>query len=74
MIRHLIDKWTGHETTSNAIAHALDILSTQQDLQDHLRAEILEAQADAGTTDELSYDVIMGLPILDGVVKETLRL
>ena len=57
------------DTTSNATARVLHLLGMHQDVQERLRAEILEAQAG----DEVSYDLIMELPFLDAVCRETLR-
>jgi len=69
-----IDRCAGHETTANAITRTLDILATQQDLQDRLRTEVRKARADSATEDDLSYDTLMGLPLMDAVVREVLRL
>ena len=50
------------------------MLAAEQGVQDRLRNEIVKAQADSGTTGDLPYDIIMGLPLLDAVVREALRL
>ena len=60
------------DTTSNALARTLDLLSTHQDVQDKLRAEILEAIREHGP--EIPYDVLVELPYMDAVCRETLRL
>lgn len=60
------------DTTSNALARILDLLAKHQDVQDALRAEILEAMREHGP--ELPYDVLTELPYLDAVCRETLRL
>lgn len=60
------------DTTSNALARTLDLLAKHQDVQNKLRAEILEAMQDHGP--RLSHDVLTELPYLDAVCRETLRL
>ncbi|EPS94814.1 hypothetical protein FOMPIDRAFT_1026052 [Fomitopsis schrenkii] len=64
--------FAGMDTTSNALARTLDLLTEHQDVQDKLRAEILEAIHEHGP--ELPYDVLTELPYLDAVCRETLRL
>ena len=59
------------DTTSNALCRVLHLLSEDQEKQDTLRREIVEARRDTG---DLNYDDLMALPYLDGVVRETLRL
>lgn len=60
------------DTTSNALARILDLLSKHQDIQHKLRAELLEAIDEHGP--ELPHDVLTELPYLDAVCRETLRL
>ena len=60
----------GMDTTSNATARLLHLLAAHSDVQNKLREEILEAQAG----EAMSYEQIMGLPYLDAVCRETLRL
>ncbi|KAI0721447.1 cytochrome P450 [Fomitopsis betulina] len=62
----------GVDTTSNALARILDLLSKHQDIQHKLRAELLEAIDEHGP--ELPHDVLTELPYLDAVCRETLRL
>ncbi|KAI0654410.1 cytochrome P450 [Cubamyces menziesii] len=75
----------GQETTTSALARLLHVLAQEQDAQARLRSEIREAKmAYASTQGEgnlsnwqhvsLPYDVLIGLPYLDAVVRETLRL
>ena len=75
----------GQETTTSALARLLHILAQEQEAQARLRSEIRKAklaQATAQGESELSnwqhislpYDVLMGLPYLDAVVRETIRL
>ena len=59
------------DTTSSAAARLFYLLSEHQDVQDKLRAEIREAKEEYG---ELTYEQINGLPYLDAVCRETLRL
>ena len=58
------------DTTSNALAITLSVLTEHPDAQQRLREEILEASKDG----DLDYDVLVSLPYLDAVCRETLRL
>ena len=60
----------GMDTTSNATSRLLHLLALNPSVQQKLRAEILDAQAG----NEVSYDLVMELPYLDAVTRETLRL
>ncbi|KIP09650.1 hypothetical protein PHLGIDRAFT_116131 [Phlebiopsis gigantea 11061_1 CR5-6] len=60
------------DTTSNALGRILHLLATHQDVQDKVRAEI--AQAAPLVRERIPYDQLVGLPYLDAVVRETLRL
>ncbi|CCM06147.1 uncharacterized protein FIBRA_09620 [Fibroporia radiculosa] len=51
------------DTTSNTLARILHILAERPDMQDKLRAEVLQAHAG----ESLSYDELDQLPLLDGV-------
>ena len=57
------------DTTSNSMVKILERLAHNQDIQEKLRKELLEAQCSGRP----SYDELMRLPILDAVVRETLR-
>ena len=59
------------DTTSNALSRILHLLAQHPDVQNKLRAEIVEAQAGFGT--DVPYDDLIKLPYLDAVVRETLR-
>ncbi|KAF8802406.1 cytochrome P450 [Phlegmacium glaucopus] len=59
----------GHETTSVAMAWALYSLTQNKQAQTTLRQEVSDVSTDNPTTDDLN-----GLPYLDAVVRETLRL
>ena len=62
-----VTMFAGADTTSAALSRAAQMLAEHQDIQDALREEIINAGA-AALTDPGS------LPLLDAVVKETLRL
>ena len=47
-------------------------LSQRRDIQDKLRAEILDAQGRFGT--DIPYDDLVALPYMDAFVRESLRL
>jgi len=59
----------GHETTSVATTWALFALTQHKSVQSKLREELLTISTDNPTMDELN-----GLPYLDGVIREVLRL
>ena len=62
-------------TTSHTTSHILHLISRHQHVQDKLRDEITKAQTLASRDDvEITYDTLLGLPYLDAVCKETLRL
>ncbi|KAH9934038.1 cytochrome P450 [Epithele typhae] len=62
----------GVDTTSNALARVLEVLSLHPEAQERLRSEILEARTQYGR--EIPYDELNALPYLDAVCRETLRL
>ncbi|THU78935.1 cytochrome P450, partial [Dendrothele bispora CBS 962.96] len=59
------------DTTSSALARVLDLLSTRPDVQAKLRQEILQARKG---NEDIPYDVLVSLPYLDAICRETLRL
>lgn len=59
------------DTTSNALARILQLLSENQDAQDKVRAELLDA---APADEDIPYDQLVELPYLDAVCRETMRL
>ncbi|KAI0761469.1 cytochrome P450 [Trametes elegans] len=62
------------DTTSNALARILHLLSEHPDVQQKLREEIIQARDDGtGRLRDLDYDEVMELPFLDAVCRETLR-
>ncbi|KAF9482949.1 cytochrome P450 [Pholiota conissans] len=66
------------DTTSSCLSRVLHQLSVHRRVQDDLRKEILEAMRNTATFAEhnghLDYDTLSRLPVLDAVLKETLRL
>ena len=62
----------GMDTTSNALSRILHLLAQHTDVQQKLRAEIVEAQG--GEHTDISYDNVIKLPYMDAVCRETLRL
>ena len=62
--------FAGHDTSAVAISKAFYQLTLNPDVQDRLRKEVSEARLQHG---DLDYDTLMGLPYLDAVVRETLR-
>ena len=78
LILSVISQWLGRtfvfaatDTTSNALGRILHLLAINQDVQDKIRAEIVEA---APLGERIPYDQLIGLPYLDAVCRETLRL
>ena len=60
------------DTTSNALSRTLHLLAIHPDVQEKLRAEIVEAQG--GDRSDIPYDDLVKLPYLDAICRETLRL
>ncbi|KAI0057223.1 cytochrome P450 [Artomyces pyxidatus] len=65
--------FAGTDTTSSATARLLHVLALHPEEQERLRQELITAWA-SGDQDELSYDVLVGLPYLDAICRETMRL
>ena len=59
------------DTTSNALARTFQLLAENPDVQDKMRAELLQATPDG---EDIPYDQLVHLPYLDAVCRETLRL
>ena len=59
------------DTTSNALSRTLHILAENQDDQDKVRTELMEAANDG---EDIPYNQLVDLPYLDAVCRETLRL
>ncbi|KAG2153237.1 cytochrome P450, partial [Suillus clintonianus] len=71
--------FAGLDTTTSALARCIYLLAQHSGAQARLRSEIHDAmktleEDDDTSSAELPYDILMSLPFLDGVVKETLRL
>ena len=62
--------FAGTDTTSCALAHCLELLAKNADIQQKLRVEIMRA----GKGQDIPYEQLVGLLYLDAVCKETLRL
>ncbi|PIL22485.1 cytochrome P450 [Ganoderma sinense ZZ0214-1] len=63
----------GMDTTSNALSRILHLLAQRSDVQDKLRAELVEARGGTGANVDTPYDELVKLPYLDAVCRETLR-
>ncbi|KAJ8081555.1 hypothetical protein PM082_007400 [Marasmius tenuissimus] len=61
------------DTTSSALARTLHLLSQRPEVQSKLRQE-LRAAREAQGGENVPYDVLVALPYLDAVCRETLRL
>ncbi|CAA7266052.1 unnamed protein product [Cyclocybe aegerita] len=61
------------DTTSGALSRILHILSTHRDYQTKVREEIRNAKKENGGED-IGYDTLVSLPLLDAICRETLRL
>ncbi|KAL1678913.1 cytochrome P450 [Schizophyllum commune] len=59
------------DTTSSALSRILYLLAKHPDMQDRLRQEIRAAKETYGV---LTYDELESLPLLDAILRETLRL
>ena len=62
--------FAGHDTTTLATSRILYQLCLHPDVQEKLRDEVTTARHELG---DLDYDALMGLPYLDAVCRETLR-
>ncbi|KAJ7670000.1 cytochrome P450 [Mycena polygramma] len=58
----------GTDTASSALNRIIHLLALHPDVQEKLRAEVIESK------EPLSHDVLVGLPYLDAVIREMLRL
>ena len=59
------------DSTTSAVSRVLSILAEHQDIQSQLRKEVTTARQ---TYNDLDYDTLQSLPLLDAVCRETLRL
>ena len=60
------------DTTSNALSRILHLLAQHPDVQEKVRAEVVEAQG--GDRSDIDYEDLIKLPYLDAICRETLRL
>lgn len=59
------------DTTSNALSRIFQTLAQHPEVQDKLRAELLDASPGGA---DIPYDQLVDLPYLDAICRETLRL
>ncbi|KAJ7166841.1 cytochrome P450 [Mycena filopes] len=64
----------GQETTSSSLARFLSIVAEDTDLQQRLRVELQEAKANKAPGENLDFNELERLPLLDAVVREMLRI
>ena len=64
----------GNDTTANMLARIVHLLAQHPEVQDKLRAEIIEARGGSHDDTDLDYDELIKLPYLDAVCREALRL
>ncbi|EIM86870.1 cytochrome P450 [Stereum hirsutum FP-91666 SS1] len=60
------------DTTSSALSRILHLLSMNPEVQDRLREELINARKEI--EGDFDYDTLMGLPYLEAVCRETLRM
>ena len=70
MYAHSTFIFAAMDTTSNALAITLLLLAEHPEIQEKLRNEILEA---SDGSQDIDYDLLVSLPYLDAVCRETLR-
>lgn len=72
----------GFETTTTAICRVLWLLASKPDVQARLRSEVRDAKQSYAVSHDITgpwedvglpYDLLMSLPYLDAVIRETLR-
>ncbi|KAJ7509559.1 cytochrome P450 [Mycena galericulata] len=63
----------GQETTSSSLARFLSLVAADPDLQQKLRLEVQEAKAKKAPGEDLDFNELERLPLLDAVVREMLR-
>ncbi|KAJ7148550.1 cytochrome P450 [Mycena crocata] len=64
----------GQETTSSSLARFLSLVAADSDLQQRLRLELQEAKAKKAPGEDLDFNELERLPLLDAVVREMLRI
>ncbi|KDR76156.1 hypothetical protein GALMADRAFT_463306 [Galerina marginata CBS 339.88] len=63
----------GTDTTSATLTRTLYLLALHKDVQEKVREEVRKARKENGGQD-IGHDVLVSLPYLDAICKETLRL
>ncbi|KAJ7289345.1 cytochrome P450 [Mycena rebaudengoi] len=64
----------GQETTPPCLARFLNLVAADKDLQHRLRVELQEAKAKKTEGEDLDFNELERLPLLDAVVREMLRM
>lgn len=62
----------GTDTTSSGLTQILQSLAQYPDIQEKLRSEIEQVQVEHG--DDIPYNVLVELPYMDAICRESLRL
>ncbi|KAI0079854.1 cytochrome P450 [Panus rudis PR-1116 ss-1] len=62
------------DTTTNSLTQIMQLLAKHQDVQDKLRSEIVDAIRQNDGDRDLPHDVVVNLPYMDAICRETLRL
>ena len=67
--------FAGHETSSTGLSWTFHLLAKHPEIQDRLRAEIVQAKAEAEArgAEQIEPDALAALPLLDAVLRESLR-
>ncbi|KAJ7736587.1 cytochrome P450 [Mycena maculata] len=63
----------GQETTHSSLARFLSLVAANPDLQQRLRVELQDAKAKKAPREDLDFNELERLPLLDAVVREMLR-
>ncbi|KAJ7103844.1 cytochrome P450 [Mycena epipterygia] len=63
----------GQETTSSSLARFLSLVAIDTDLQQKLRVELQQAKAKKAPGEDLDFNELERLPLMDAVVREMLR-
>ncbi len=64
----------GMDTTANSLARVLQLLAEHPDVQEKLREEVISAAETEDIDGTIDFDKLMdGLPYMDAVCRETLR-
>lgn len=66
--------FAAQDTTSSAVSRILHVLTAHTETQSELRKAIRKARESLSSDEKWDYDTLMHIPLLDAVVRETLRL